>query len=78
MESSIFYGNGGNFNLQTSGKVNNSGKFVVLTGGTATLESMYDSNSGSKTRNFGTMNQCGEMFNDLGGDFAGTPIVNIC
>ena len=32
-----------------------------------------------KTNNFGTMNlDCNGMFNDLGGIFSGTPLVDIC
>jgi len=69
---------GGNFNLQTGGKVNNFGKYVVQTGSTALFNDEYDNNPGSKTINFGTINQCGEVFNDLGGIFVGTPIVDIC
>ena len=70
---------GANFNLQNGGKVNNFGKYVVLPGGTVTLDDAYDNNVGSKTTNFGTINQdCNGMFNDLGGIFGGTPIVDIC
>ncbi len=70
---------GGNFNLQNGGKVNNFGKFVVLTGGMATLDDDYDNNLDSKTSNFGIMNvDCNGMFNDFGGIFVGDLIVNIC
>ena len=69
---------GGNFNLQNGGEVNNFGKYVVLPGGTATLDDDYNNNAG-KTRNFGTMNlDCNGSFNALGGTFGGTPIVDIC
>ena len=70
---------GGNFNLQTGGKVNNFGVFEVKVGGTATHDAEFDNNLGAVTKNLGTMNQgCNGSFNDLGGIFIGTPIVNIC
>jgi len=68
--------NGGNMNLQSNGKVNNFGIYVVKSGGTATLDANYDNNTGGNTNNSGTMNlDCNGMFNDLGGTFTGTPIV---
>jgi len=71
--------NGGNFNLKSGGKVDNFGRYVTQSGGTTTLDDDYDNNVGSKTINIGTMNlDCNGTFNDLGGAFIGTPIVNIC
>ena len=71
--------NGGNFNLQTGGKVNNFGTYEVRSSGTATLDAEYDNNLNSITKNFGTMNlDCNGTFDVLEGTFIGTPIVNIC
>jgi len=72
---------GANFNLQNGGMVNNFGKFVVLTGGTATLDDAFDNNSNpdSITRNWATMNVgCNGSFDDVEGSFAGNARTDIC
>jgi len=71
---------GGNFNLQFGGKVNNFGNFITQGGGTATVDDDFDNNSGAVTNNSGTMTLActNGAFNDLGGIFRGTPIVDPC
>jgi len=69
---------GGNFNLQALGKVNNFGTFEVFSGGTSTLDAIFDNKLSGVVKNFGTINlDCNGMFNDLG-TFSGNPIVDIC